>query len=220
MNAQAAEHKQHRKRLAWGLGLVLLTMAYNTVEAVLAIATGIHDRSVSLEAFGLDSIIEWALGAVLVWRLTVEARGADGERLEAVERRANGAAGVVFFLLAIFIVVSSGYTLWTRSHSTPSLLGIGLAIASVIVMPLVATAKSRIGDAIGSAALKAEASCTWVCAYMSATLLLGLVATRYLGWWWADPVAALGILYWVVQEGRESFERVAGREACCGCGHD
>ncbi|MNS04261.1 Cation efflux family protein [compost metagenome] len=217
MSLHTTTSNEHRKRLAWGLGLVIATMAYNTVEAVLALWTGVQDRSVSLEAFGLDSIIEWALGAVLVWRLTVEARGTEGERLEAIERKANWAAGIVFYLLAAFIVLSSGYTLLTRSESEPSLIGIGLAIASVLIMPVVAIAKTRIGDAIGSSALKAEASCTWVCAYMSATLLVGLVATRYLGWWWADPVAALGILYWVVQEGRESFERAAGRDTCCGC---
>lgn len=217
MGVHVPSPTQRRSHLAWGLGLVLFTMAYNTIEAVLALWAGIQDRSVSLEAFGLDSIIEWALGAVLVWRLTVEARGTEGERLEAIERRANWAAGVVFYLLAAFIVASSGYTLLTRSESDPGLLGIGLALASVIVMPAVAIAKTRIGTAIGSTALKAEASCTWVCAYMSATLLVGLLATRYLGWWWADPLAALGILFWVVREGRESFERAAGRE-CCGCG--
>src|SRR5688572_15470174 len=102
MSSQAAS--LHHKRLVWGLALVLFTMAYNTIEAVLALWAGIQDRSVSLEAFGLDSIIEWALGAVLVWRLTVEARGTEGERLEAIERRANWAAGVVFYMLAAFIV--------------------------------------------------------------------------------------------------------------------
>lgn len=99
-----------------------------------------------------------------------------------------------------------------RKHLT-----LGLAIASVIVMPIIATAKRRIGTAIGSEALKAEASCTWVCAYMSATLLFGLLVTKYLGGWWADPLAALGILYWIVGEGRESFDRAAGRDTCCGC---
>jgi divalent metal cation (Fe/Co/Zn/Cd) transporter len=220
MSSQSVDTRQHKKRLAWGLGLVVVTMAYNTVEAVLALSTGYHDRSVSLEAFGLDSIIEWALGAVLVWRLTVEARGADGERLERVERRANKAAGMVFYMLGAFILLSSAIALWTHTASEPGYVGIGLAVASVIVMPIVATAKSRIGEAIGSSALKAEASCTWVCAYMSGTLLVGLVATRYLGWWWADPLAALGILYWVINEGREAFERAAGRETCCSCSHD
>lgn len=220
MSIHPVSQDQQRKHLAWGLGLVVLTMAYNTVEAGIALWTGYHDRSVSLEAFGLDSIIEWALGAVLVWRLMVEARGAEGERLEAVERRANWAAGVVFYLLAAFIVVTSGTALWTRSHAEPSWVGIGLALASVIVMPIAAVAKTRIGDAIGSSALKAEAGCTWVCAYMSATLLVGLAATRWLGWWWADPLAALGILYWVVQEGREAFDRAAGRDTCCSCSHD
>jgi divalent metal cation (Fe/Co/Zn/Cd) transporter len=159
------------------------------------------------------------LGAVLVWRLTIEMRGSEPERLALVERKANWWAGVVFYALAAVILVGSGLTLWTRTESEPSIVGIGLAIASVIIMPIVATAKTRIGDAIGSTALKAEASCTWVCAYMSATLLAGLVLTRYLGWWWADQIAALGILYWVYSEGKESFERAEGTKTSCGCSH-
>lgn len=220
MTLDVGNQARHRKNLALGLGLVLVTMAYNTIEMVLALWAGFHDRSISLEAFGLDSIIELALGAVLVWRLVLESRGADEERIERAERRANWWAGIVFYALAIVIALGSALTLWTRSESEPGPLGIGLAVASVIVMPIIATAKKRVGTAIGSEALKAEASCTWVCAYMSATLLVGLLLTRYLGWWWADPLAALGILYWIVGEGRESFDRAAGRESCCSCSHD
>jgi divalent metal cation (Fe/Co/Zn/Cd) transporter len=218
MRMQTAQQPRHRRHLMSGLALVIGTMIYNTVEAALALSAGFHDRSISLEAFGLDSLIEWVLGAVLVWRLAIEARGTEGERLAAVERRANWWAGVVFYALAAVIALGSAWTLLTRAESEPGLLGIGIAVASVIVMPIVAIAKTRIGDAIGSTALKAEAGCTWVCAYMSATLLVGLLLTRYLGWWWADPLAALGILYWVVNEGRESFERAKGEDACCGCG--
>lgn len=207
-----------RRLLTLALVLVGLTMLYNAVEAVLALGAGFQDRSLSLEAFGLDSIIEWVLGAVLIWRLRVEASGAENEQIERAERRANWWAGAVFYALAVFIVANAGISLWAGSRADPGLLGIGLALASVIVMPIVAIAKTRVGTALGSTALKAEAACTWVCAYMSATLLVGLLATRYLGWWWADPLASLGILYWVVQEGREAFERAAGRESCCGCG--
>lgn len=202
------------KRLAAGLSLVLITMAYNAIEMIVALWAGFHDRSVSLEAFGLDSLIELALGAVLAWRLLVEARGADEERIEQVERRANWWAGVAFYALAALISLGSAVALWTRTPSDPSLLGIGLAVASVLLMPLLALAKRRIGAAIGSEALKAEANCTWVCAYMSATLLIGLLVTKYLGWWWADPLAALGIVCWIVGEGREAFERSAGRDTC------
>lgn len=220
MTRDVGNQSRHRKNLALGLGLVLVTMAYNFIEMFLALWAGFHDRSISLEAFGLDSIIELALGAVLVWRLVLESRGADEGRIERAERRANWWAGIVFYALAIVIALGSALTFWTRTESEPGPLGIGLAVASVIVMPIIATAKKRVGTAIGSEALKAEASCTWVCAYMSATLLVGLLLTRYLGWWWADPLAALGILYWIVGEGRESFERAAGRESCCSCSHD
>lgn len=220
MDLQPGNPAQHRNHLALGLGLVLLTMAYNAVEMFLALWAGIHDRSISLEAFGLDSIIELVLGAVLVWRLVVEARGAGDERIEQVERRANWWAGFVFYALAVLIAIGSAVALWTRTESEPGPLGIGLAVASVILMPIIATAKKRVGTSIGSESLRAEANCTWVCAYMSATLLVGLLVTKYLGWWWADPLAALGILYWIAGEGRESFERAAGRETCCSCAHD
>ncbi len=220
MSIPTTSQNQHQKHLTVGLTLVLITMAYNTIEMFLALWAGYHDRSVSLEAFGLDSIIEWALGAVLVWRLVTEARGADEECVEQLERRANWWAGVVFYALAAIIAVSSAVTLWTRTESNPSPLGIGLAVASVVIMPVIAIAKKRIGTSVGSEALKAEASCTWVCAYMSATLLVGLLVTKFLGWWWADPLAALGILYWIVGEGREAFDRAAGRDTCCGCSGD
>jgi divalent metal cation (Fe/Co/Zn/Cd) transporter len=207
---------EHRKRLQSGLILVGITMAYNAIEAVIALWTAYRDHSVSLEAFGLDSIIELSLAAVLLWRLTLEMRTSQADRIEAAERRSNWWAGFAFYALAAVIVLNTGFVLWHREASDASLLGIGMALASVIIMPVLARAKKRIGKAIGSTALEAEANCTWVCFYMSVTLLVGLVATRFLGWWWADPVAALGIVYWIINEGRESFQRASGTP-CCGC---
>lgn len=213
---QVSDRSPHSRNVKAGIALIAFTLVYMTVEAAIALWAGFHDRSVSLEAFGVDTIIEWGMAAVLLWRLSVEAKGADQERLEAVERRANWWVGLAFYALAAYIVLNSGWAFWAHERSTPSYWGIGLAVAAVIVMPVLATAKRRVGEAIGSEALKAEASCTMICGYMSVILLLGLTLTRFLGWWWADPVAALGILYWVVGEGRESFERAA-HGTRCGC---
>ena len=200
-----------------GLMLVGLTMAYNAVEAVVALWTAYRDHSVSLEAFGIDSLIELALGAVLMWRLAIETNRGSAERIEHAERRANWWAGLSFYGLAAFIMANAACVVGWRSESAPSLLAIGLAVASVLIMPVLAIAKKRVGREIGSSALMAEANCTWVCFYMSCTLLVGLLATRYLAWWWADPLAALVIIAWVVREGREAFDRAAGRDCstCC-----
>jgi len=216
---EVSKGSSHIRDVRAGMALMAITLAYMTAEAVIAIWTGMRDRSVSLESFGVDSLIEWWLAAVLLWRLGVEARGSKPERIEQVERRANWWAGVAYFALALYIIVDSGLALWTGSRPSPSFIGLGLAVAAVFVMPVLAYGQRKIGDAIGSSALKAEAGCTAICGYMAAILLIGLILTRYLGWWWADPVAALGLLYWIISEGRESFEKAAGRETCC-CGRD
>lgn len=199
--------------------LVALSLAYMVAEFAVALYAGVRDRSASLDAFSLDSLIELFLGSVLLWRLRVEAMGASTEAVETAERRASWWAGAAFYALAALILLGSGTALWAHVSSHPDAWGLGLAIASVLLMPLLSLAKRRIGKAIGSEALEAEAACTMVCAYMSATVLVGLAATRFLGWWWADPLAALALLYWVVREGRENFERAAGKASCCGCGH-
>lgn len=198
-----------------GLALVTFTMLYMVGETAIALWAGLRAHSVALESFGLDSVIEFGLAAVLFWRLSIEARGSEGERLERAERRASWWAGVAFYALAAFIVIDTGFALRSHAIAHPGFLGLSLAVAALIVMPALAVMKRRVGRAIGSRALVAEAECSMVCAYMSATLLVGLLATRFLGWWWADPLAALLLLYWVVREGRENFETAAGRECSC-----
>jgi len=182
-------------------------MAYNTVEAGLALWSGVRAGSVVLVGFGLDSIIELAAAAVLLWRLSLESRGAAEERLEVAEERVHRFIGLTFFLLAVYVVGQSLWVLWAVNVPAESLLGIIVAIASLIVMPLVAWGKLRAARQIGSAALRAEAKETLACSYLSFTLLLGLVANAALGWWWADPVAALVMVPWLILEGREGFEQ-------------
>jgi len=160
--------------------------------------------------FGLDSVIESAAAMALLWRLAVEARGADPERVEHAERRVGRFIGGTFIALAAYVLFEAGSTLWGGEHPDESAVGIVLAIASLTVMPLIAWGKLRAARALGSASLRAEAKETLACAYLSLTLLLGLGANAWLGWWWADPVAAILMVPWLVKEGLEGLRG----EAC------
>lgn len=194
-----------------GLWLVAATMAYNVVEAVVALWSGLEADSIALLGFGLDSVIETAAAGVLLWRLAVEARGADKETIARTEHRVHQFVGVTFLLLALYVTAQAGSTLWNRQAPEESVVGIVLATVSLVLMPLVSWGKLRAAREIGSAALRAEAKETLACSYLSLALLLGLAANAAAGWWWADPAAALLMVPWLVKEGREEL----GGEECC-----
>ncbi len=187
------------------LWLVAATMAYNAVEAGLAIWAGAVAGSIALVGFGLDSVIELAAAGVLFWRLRVEARGAAAEDIERSERWVLRFVGGTFLALALYVTVVAGTNLWSRSVSAESTLGIVLASASLVVMPLVSWGKFRAARELQSASLRAEAKETLACSYLSFTLLLGLVANAIAGWWWADPAAALLMVPWLAKEGLEGL---------------
>lgn len=189
-----------------GLWLVAGTMAYNVVEAVVALWAGLRAGSIALVGFGLDSVIEIGAAGVLLWRMTVQARGAGAERVGRAEGRVRRFVGVTFFVLAGYVAMESGWTLWTGRAPSESVLGILLAIASLMVMPLIAMGKFRAASAIGSKALRAEAKETLACSYLSLCLLLGLGANAVAGWWWADPGAAILMVPWLIREGVEGFQ--------------
>jgi len=197
------------KLLRRALWLVGLTLAYNLVEAAIAIWAGTAAGSIALLGFGLDSVIECAASAVLLWRLSVELRGGDEERVETAERRARLFVGFTFLALAAYVLVESALTLISGDHPAASLPGIVLAAISLVVMPLLALAKLRTARGLGSGALEAEAKETLACAYLSFTLLVGLVLNAAAGWWWADPLAALAMVPWLLKEG---VEGVRGEE--------
>jgi divalent metal cation (Fe/Co/Zn/Cd) transporter len=188
------------------LGLVLITAAYNLGEAALALWAGLGAGSVVLVGFGLDSVIECAAAGVLLWRLRLELRGVDEHTLERAERHVHRFVGATFFALAAYVVGQAAWTLTAGATPAESWLGIGLALASLVIMPLVAWGKIRAAREIGSRALHAEAKETLACTYLSFSLLLGLGANALWGWWWADPLAALVMVPWLVREGREGFE--------------
>ncbi len=204
-----------RRDVRAGIAVEWLTIAWMTFEALVSVGAGIAAGSVALIAFGVDSVIELVSGSVLLWRLTVEQRGARLAAVELAERRASRIVGWSLFALAAYVILHAGYTLLAHAAPDASPLGIALAVAALIVMPVLVRAKRQIATAINSAALKGDAGCGIVCAYMAGTLLLGLGLRAVFGWWWADPVAALGLVYFIVKEGREALTSKCG---CC-CDH-
>jgi divalent metal cation (Fe/Co/Zn/Cd) transporter len=178
-----------------------LTLLWNVIEAVVAIGSGAVAGSTALLAFGVDSLIEVASALAVVWRLRRAGPGASAEESEAADRRAHFLVGLTFFLLAGYVLVDCLIALAKRSSPESSTVGLVLAFASLVVMPLLAYAKQRTGRAMGSLALQADARETWLCAYLSASLLLGLWFNARLGIWWADSVAALAMVPFIVWQG-------------------
>lgn len=182
--------------------LNLATLAYNALEGVIAIASGVAAGSVALIGFGIDSGIELTASLVALWRLSADA---DHARRERAERMSHRIIGGLFMALALYVTVDAGLALRNREAPGESPVGIALAAASVLVMPYLARAKRRVGVALGSRALTAEAAQTSLCMWLSAILLGGLVLNATLGWWWADPVAALAMVPIIAKEGVEGL---------------
>jgi divalent metal cation (Fe/Co/Zn/Cd) transporter len=195
-----------------GLSLEYFTVAWNLLEAAVALLFGALAGSIALTGFGLDSLIEVSSGGVLLWRLRADH---DEERRERVERSAVKLVGWSLLLLATYVAGESVVSLVRHEAPERSLPGIALAIASLIVMPLLARAKRRVASALGSPALQADSRQTDICAYLSAILLLGLLLNAALGWWWADPVAGLVMVPLVAYEGSEALR---GKTCCQHCG--
>ena len=202
-----------------GIWIEVVALFWMVIEAGIAITTGFATRSVSLEGFGIDSVIELVAGGVLLWRLLVERRGGSSEVIGQAERRASWITGISLFGLALYIIVESAFALFTQSRPQVSWWGISLAIAAAIIMPLLWQGKLRVAKRISSNALKADAVCSVTCAYMSFTLLIGLLLNKFFGLWWADLLAALALVYFIVREGREALHEARTGETCS-CGSD
>lgn len=187
-------------------GIVLegVTVGYNALEGIIAIFAGLAAGSIALTGFGVDSIIEVASGVLLWWRLRAELGSAPLG--PTVERRASRGAGVLLLALGVYIFAESARRLILGNRSEVSAVGIVLTGFSLVVMPLLARAKLRVAAKLGSRALRADAHETIVCAWLSAATLLGLGLNAALGWWWADPMAALAMLPLIVREGVEAWK--------------
>ncbi len=190
-----------------GRRLEYLTLGWNLVEAVIAIGSGMAAGSTALIGFGIDSLIESTSGAVLLWRLSTDARG------DLREERALKLVGLSFLLLAAWVGWEAVSTLVIREEPDESLVGIVLAAVSLVVMPILARAKRKVAVGLGSRALEADSRQTDLCAYLSAILLMGLSLNALFGWWWADPAAALVMVPIIAREGVNALRG----EECTDC---
>jgi divalent metal cation (Fe/Co/Zn/Cd) transporter len=193
-----------------GVQLEVVTIAWMVAEAVLAIGAGIMARSVLLTAFGFDSVVELLSGVVLLRRLGFEARGRSAEGVESMERTTAWVSGVLLILLCAYIIISSSAGLVAGLRPQGTVLGIAVAAAALVVMPLLALAKSRANQHIGSASLRADIAETITCAYMAGITLAGIALSTLLGAWWIQYIAALALLIWLVPEAREALEAAGG----------
>ena len=194
-----------RRRLLYrARALLYLTAAWNVIEGLVAVGSGIVAGSIALVGFGLDSFIEVFAACALLWRLRHE-----GEAGEGAERRALTFIGITFLLLAAYVLAQAVFNFVAQEEPAESLVGIVLSLVSLAVMPGLGLAKRSYGLRLGSRALVAESLETLICSYLSLTLFIGLFLNAALGWWWADPAAALLMVPWLAKEG---FEGVRGEE--------
>jgi divalent metal cation (Fe/Co/Zn/Cd) transporter len=191
-----------------GRRLEYFTIVWNSLEGLMAVAAGIVAGSISLVGFGMDSFIEVTSGATLLWRMSVDG---DVESRERNEKLSLRIVGICFVALGIYIAFESVTDLIRQTppeHSTP---GIVLACVSLIAMPILSRAKKKVGDSMSSAAMKADARQTDFCVYLSTILLAGLLLNAILGWWWADPIAALIMVPIIAKEGVDGIKA----RTCC-----
>lgn len=191
-------------RLEW------LTIAWMVVEGAVAIGAGLAASSLTLMAFGIDSVIELASAGVLVWRLTVELRHGQAFS-ERAERTASRIGGVLLFALAAYIVVAAAWSLWTRHGESVSLTGLIVALMAMPIMTFLARRKIAIAAKLGSRAMRADAAEAITCGWLSLVVVVGLLANLALGAWWVDAVTSLAIVWFVIKEAREAWSG----EDCC-----
>lgn len=188
------------------------SLGYNAVEAVVALGAGLAAGSISLLAFGLDSVVEVSASLIFAWRLRAERR--DG-CTQVTDRAATRMIAVSFAVLALYVGIESVRRLANGEQADGTVVGIVLTAVSVVLMPWLARAKRRVAPLLGSRAQEAEANQTAICALMSVVVLVGLVANATLGWWWADPAAALGIAAIAAIEARRTWRADSLADTCC-----
>jgi divalent metal cation (Fe/Co/Zn/Cd) transporter len=204
----------------FALLLTYITLGWMTIEGAASLLLGWASKSLLLEAFGIDSVIELFSGGVLLWRLRIEASGsADEARVGAVEHRASRLVGYTLYFLVGYVVFNSAYGIFIAHRVTDtheSAWGILIGLVAKIGMPILAGYKLKVAARLNSGALRADAIEAIVCGYLSIVLMVGLAATRILGWWWLDSVAALALIPFLIKEARAAIE---GEDTCCSADH-
>src|SRR5438045_1642044 len=206
--------------IRFALLLTYITLGWMTIEGAASLLLGWASKSLLLEAFGIDSVIELFSAGVLLWRLRIEASGfADEARVEAVEHRASRLVGYTLYFLVVYVVFNSAYGIFIAHRVTDtheSAWGILIGLVAKIGMPILAGYKLKVAARLNSRALRADAIEAIVCGYLSIVLMVGLAATRILGWWWLDSMAALALIPFLIKEGRAAIEC---EDTCCSADH-
>lgn len=200
-----ASHLDRARRIQRAFQLESLTAGWMTIEAAVAIGSGIASHSLTLVAFGADSIIELASAAVLLWRLRIELRMGD-DFPDRTERLASRIGGLLLVFLTLYVVGSAAWSLWTRRGQEFSTPGLAIAVLAIPIMYLLAKAKLRIADQIDSRALRADALESVTCAYLSVVVVIGLLVELATGAWWVDAVSAVALVPFLLREAREAWQ--------------
>jgi divalent metal cation (Fe/Co/Zn/Cd) transporter len=213
MDAQQSVIGGRQALLDRAMRLEYLTVAWNVVEGVVAVAAAVAAGSVALLGFGIDSFVESASGGILIWRLLAERRATDAHEVEALDRRAHKLVAFSLFALAAWVAFDATKAFVKEERPEPSVVGIAVTAISIGLMMWLARAKRRTARALGSRALEADSFQTTACWWLSVITLAGIALNAALGWWWADPVAALAMTYFLMKEGRQAWKAEA--DDCC-----
>src|SRR2546430_16032031 len=209
--------RQRSEDIQLALLLTYITFGWMTIEGAASLLLGWASKSLLLEAFGIDSVVELFSATVLLWRLRVEASGTTtSEHVDLIEHRAARLVGYSLYALVAYVVLNSSYGLFIAKRITDtheSVWGIFIGAVEKVGMPILAGYKLKLAARLNSRALRADAIESITCGYLSIVLMTGLAATRLLGWWWLDSVAALALIPVLVKEARAA---ISGE---CGCGN-
>lgn len=187
-----------------GIFLEYFTVGYNIFEGIVSIAAGLGTGSIALVGFGLDSFVESLSGSILIWRLRNHSENSEKERY--IEEKAIKLVAYTFFILALYVGFEAVKALYFREAPEGSVIGIIISILSILIMPILARNKRKVGEEINSRALIADSQETVACVMLSITLFLGLLLNYLFGWWWSDSIASLIIVGFLIKEGRELLE--------------
>lgn len=203
------------KYWSYALGLALFTIFYNLVEGLISIFFGISDETLTLFGFGVDSFIE-VMSGIGILAMVLRIRQNPETPRSQFERTALRITGTSFYLLAVGLGITAIYNLFTAHKPETTLPGLIISIVSIAVMWALVLGKRRVGRTLDSSPILADANCTMVCIYMSIVLLASSLIYQLTGFGFVDSIGALGLIYFSYNEGKESFEKAAGLEDCCG----